>query len=151
MDTIGHLYETQPFWAWLALGALLLAAEMATGSGWLLWPAASAGVTAVVAMIFPIGSPAAVSLFAVLTLVSTYAARRWLVRAPAENPDINDSHQRLVGQTGRAVDDFDDGQGRAFVGGAEWPADLDGSGRVKAGEQVTVTAVKGSRLIVKPA
>ena len=35
-------YLGHPMWVWLAVGALLLAAEVATGSGYLLWPAASA-------------------------------------------------------------------------------------------------------------
>ncbi len=33
-------YATHPFWVWLAVAAIFLAVEVATGTGWLLWPAA---------------------------------------------------------------------------------------------------------------
>ena len=45
--TVLTLYQAHPFGAWIALAAALLALEVATGSGWLLWPSASAAVTAV--------------------------------------------------------------------------------------------------------
>ena len=46
MDAMVALYESQPFWIWLALGALILAAEAAMGTEWLLWPAVSAAAVA---------------------------------------------------------------------------------------------------------
>ena len=44
MGLVGDLYLSHPAWAWAASAAVLLAVELVTGSGWLLWPAASAGV-----------------------------------------------------------------------------------------------------------
>ncbi|EJL25398.1 hypothetical protein PMI01_04370, partial [Caulobacter sp. AP07] len=41
MDGLMLFYMTHPFWVWLAVAAIFLAAEVATGTGWLLWPAAS--------------------------------------------------------------------------------------------------------------
>jgi hypothetical protein len=140
------------FWVWLLIGVALLAAEAATGSGWLLWPAASAGVVAVLVLVgVSIGLPAEIAVFAVLTLVTTFLARRYLIRLPSDHPDINDQAQRLLGKIGEARSAFVEGQGRAFVNGAEWPANLETGGELEAGERVVVTAIDGPRLIVKPA
>jgi membrane protein implicated in regulation of membrane protease activity len=152
MASVLELYAAHPFWIWLALGVLLLAAEAATGSGWLLWPAASAGVVALITLLgLRLGAPAEVGIFAALTIVTTFVARRYLIRAPAENPDINDQSLRLVGQTGQTTSAFVSGHGRAFVVNAEWPADLESGGDLAEGAKVVVTAVTGSRLTVKPA
>jgi membrane protein implicated in regulation of membrane protease activity len=150
MPSIAELYATHPFWVWLALGVVLLAAEAATGSGWLLWPAASAGVVAVVSLLgLHLGAPVEVGLFGVLTVVSTFLARRYLVRAPSDHPDINDQRLRLVGKTGTAVSAFSHGRGRAFVENAEWQVELEGGGALDSGAQVVVTGVNGPRLTVK--
>ncbi len=150
MPSIVDLYNGHPFWIWLAIGALLLAAEAVTGSGWLLWPAASAGVVAVIALLgLHLGAPGETVIFGVLTLASTMLARRYLVRAPAAPPDINDQGLRLVGKTGKAVAAFTHGSGRAFVENAEWPADLEAGEELASGAKVMVTGVKGPRLVVK--
>ena len=46
---IHEFYLLHPVWSWLTVAAILLAAEVATGTGWLLWPSASAAITAVIA------------------------------------------------------------------------------------------------------
>src|ERR1043165_832235 len=103
MDTIAGIYGAQPFWVWAALGAALLAVEVLTGSGWLLWAAASATATAaIVALVHP-NVPTAILIFAVLTLVSTLLARRYLPRTTGTKAgDINDTAGRLGGHPGRA-------------------------------------------------
>jgi membrane protein implicated in regulation of membrane protease activity len=153
MPSIVELVAANPFWIWLGIGVILLAVEALTGSGWLLWPAASAGVVAVISLLgLHLGAPAEIGVFGVLTVVSTYLARRYLVRAPDDaRGDINDQRLRLVGKTGKAVAAFSHGKGRAFVENAEWPADLEAGGDLASGAQVVVTGVKGPRLIVKPA
>ena len=50
MPDLYQLYVMHPFWAWIALAGALLALEVATGSGWLLWPAASAAIVALLAI-----------------------------------------------------------------------------------------------------
>ena len=47
MDALLDLHASQPFWIWLAIGVTLLAVEAAFSTEWLLWPAVSAGVLAV--------------------------------------------------------------------------------------------------------
>ena len=151
MDAIGHFYFTHPFWVWLAIGAVFLAIEVATGSGWMLWPAAAAGAVGVVSLfVSRIGAGADVALFAVLTIVLTYIGRRTLKRTAPGGADINDAHGRLIGHRGSASAAFDGGLGRVFVDGKEWSARLDGEGPLAAGAPIEVIAVlTGARLRVR--
>jgi membrane protein implicated in regulation of membrane protease activity len=152
MDWIANLYVDEPFWVWAGLGAGLLAIEVVTGSGWLLWAAASAAATgAAVALLGP-SLPAAIGLFAVLTLVSTLLARRYVPRAIRQDGgDINDNVARLVGHHGSAVQAFRGRSGRVFIDGKEWAAELDDGEALEAGASVRVTGVHGARLKVRRA
>ena len=66
---------SQPVWLWLALAALVLAVEIVTGTGWLLWPSVSAMVTGAIAALHP---PFGVAGLPVSPLLAT----RLVVRAP---------------------------------------------------------------------
>jgi membrane protein implicated in regulation of membrane protease activity len=148
------LYAMHPFWMWLAAGALLLALELATGSGYLLWPAASAGVVGLTTIALHANLPVEVLIFALLTIASTYLGRRYLPpTSHRHGPDINDKAGRLVGRTGETRGLFAAGQGRVFVDGAEWSAELAAEQTAPApGARIEVVEVLGGgRLKVKPA
>ncbi|MEI9964963.1 MAG: NfeD family protein [Caulobacteraceae bacterium] len=144
------LYEAHPFWIWIAVAAVLLAAEVATGSGYLLWPSASAVATALITGL-RLGLPVELAVFAGLTIVSTLVARRYLPNPfRPRGPDINDPHHRIVGHPGHAAGSFSAGQGRVFVDGKEWAAELEDGGDLPAGAQVRVTGIlSGSSLKVR--
>jgi inner membrane protein len=152
MDALVNLHAAQPFWIWLALGVVLLAIEAATSTEWLLWPAVSAGVVAVVAALgFPMGFWGEALLFGALTVASTLLSRRLIQRVnPAEAPDINAREGRLIGQRAQVTHAFVDGRGRVFVSGSEWPADIEDASPL-AGESVVVESVHGARLKVRAA
>lgn len=152
MGALINIYAAQPFWLWLAIGVVLLAIEASVSTEWLLWPAVSAGVVAVIcALGLRLGFAGEAGLFAVLTLASTLASRKLVQRVnPDEYPDINDRDDRLVGQRARVVESFIDGRGRVFVSGAEWPAVIDGASPV-IGESVVVESSTGSGLKVRAA
>lgn len=151
MDALVDLHSAQPFWIWLAIGVILLAIEAAFSTEWLLWPAVSAGMVAVVtALGLPLGILGEVALFAVLTVAMTLLSRRLIQRVnPSDSPDINARDNRLVGQRAQVVQPFVDGRGRVFVSGAEWVAEIDGAGPL-IGESVIVDRVDGSKLRVRP-
>jgi len=151
MDMIADLYANHPFWIWMAFGAVLLAIEAATGSGWLLWAAASAAVTGLVSLTGLTTLPIELSVFGVLTLVTTLMSRKFIHKVQGEGADINDQTRRLIGKTGLSVGAFTAGHGRAFIDGAEWIVDLEGASDLAPGAKVVVTGVTGSRLTVKPA
>jgi membrane protein implicated in regulation of membrane protease activity len=104
MSAIAAFYAVHPFWTWIAVAAVLLAAEVVTGWGYLLWPAAAAVGIAVAGRFAPLGLPVEVAVFVVLTIASTMLARRFLprhavhgapaIKAPAE-PDRADDGSDL--------------------------------------------------------
>ena len=150
MSTWAALAEQQPGWAWLGIAAVLLCMELATGSGYLLWPSASAAVTAGLAFLrLPGGWAFQAVMFAALTIASTYAARRWwppMARAAAGS-GLNDARARLVGAEGEAVA----AGSRVFVDGKEWAAESEGGAPLAPGARVRVVAViDGGRLKVRP-
>jgi hypothetical protein len=152
MQALIDLTAAHPFWVWMALAAILLALEIMTGSGYLLWPAAAAALVAVVSPLH-LGAPAEIGVFAGLTLVGIVVARRyWPHPLRPHGPDINDPHPRLVGLHGRVAGAFLAGHGRVFVDGKEWAAELDGGGDLAHGAEVEITAVlTGACLKVKAA
>ena len=131
---------------------VLLAVEAATSTEWLLWPAVSAGVVAVVtALGLPLGLIGEVLLFAVLTVAATLLSRRLIQRVnPSDSPDINARDSRLIGQRAQVIQAFVDGRGRVFVSGAEWVAEIDGASPL-AGESVIVEGFDGPKLRVRAA
>lgn len=149
MMSLADLYVAQPFWIWLAIGVLLLAVEAMFSTEWLLWPAVSAGVVAVMtAAGVRLGLPGEVAVFAVLTVIATLLSRRLISKANPDGPDINDRDSRLVGQRARVVETFVSGRGRVFISGAEWPAEIVGEAPVE-GQDVVVVRVNGSLLTVQ--
>ena len=137
-----------PFALWMAVGAILLAVEVASGSGWLLWPAGSAAVMALTGLVFHFDLTTQLVIFALLTIVTTLAGRRFFPRAGLGG-DINDTRSRLVGQEGVVAADFHDGHGRVFVDGKEWAAKLEGAAALVCGAKVTVIGVGGAHLTVR--
>jgi membrane protein implicated in regulation of membrane protease activity len=153
MNAVAELHAAQPFWIWLALGVLLLAVVAATSSDWLLWPAVSAGVVAVVAALrLPLGGFwGEAVLFAILTVITTLLSRQLIRRVnPSAAPDINARDSRLIGQRAQVVQAFVDGRGRVFVSGSEWIAEIEGTAPL-AGETVIVEGFEGSKLKVRAA
>ena len=150
MAGVIELLAAQPFWLWGGLAVALLAIEAATGTGWLLWPSASAGAVALVTLVLDPGWSGQAVFFALLTLVTTFGARRFFPRGgAAASGDINDTSTRLIGQAARTVDAFHQGEGRVSLDGKEWAAHLQGGGSLTTGAEVEVTGVRGSILEVR--
>lgn len=149
MNGLGSFYALHPFWVWLAVAAAILAVEVSTGTGWLLWPAASAFVVGAIAQFTHRGLLVDVGLFAALTIATTLLARRYLrpVLEP-KSPDLNDPAQRLVGQRGQVLSTFEQGRGRVFVDGKDWAAETD-EPIPAISQEVVVTGVDGSVLKVR--
>jgi membrane protein implicated in regulation of membrane protease activity len=146
-----QLYLDSPFYWWICAAVALLAIEVATGAELFLWPAVAAGVMAVLAATGVHFLPGMdVGLFAVMTIASTLAARRF--RMP-KGADINDPLNRLVGMKGAVVTEFQRGAGRVMVEGAEWAAEVDGEVlTLLPGDRVVVAKVlDGGRLQVRAA
>jgi len=149
MSALASFYALHPFWVWLAVAAIFLAVEVGTGSGWLLWPAASAAMVGILTLAVPLNLPAEIALFAVLTIATTYLARRFLRPAlEGKAPDLNDPLMRLIGRDGQVLSTFESGLGRVFVDGKEWQARLDGPAPI-SGQRIQVVGVDGATLTVR--
>ncbi|KRB52054.1 NfeD family protein [Phenylobacterium sp. Root700] len=149
MGGFAEFYVAYGFWVWVAIAAAVLAVEVSTGSGWLLWPAASAAAVAFVSLITR--NPALeIGLFAVLTIATTLAARRFWPRTASDSKDINDNVARLVGHRGRVATAFVGGAGRVMVDGKEWAAESEDGGVLEIESVVEVVGLSaGTRLRVR--
>ena len=138
-----------PLALWLVVAGILLAFEVGTGSGWLLWPTGSAALTGLAASVFQIDLQMQLVIFALLTIAATLAGRRFFPRTAFVGGDINDTMSRLAGLEGVATETFQAGEGRVTVEGQEWAAELEGGGALIAGTRIVVVDVGGSRLTVR--
>lgn len=147
-DWLTHM---EPHWAWLSLGVLLAAAEIVAPGFFLIWLGAAAIVTGVIAWLAPaLGTAAQLGIFAVLSFVALYSARRWLNANPitSTDPHLNQRGGRLVGEVLTVTQAIEDGRGRAKVGDGEWP--VRGPDAAE-GSKVRVVSADGGVLVVEPA
>ena len=136
---------------WLGIGAALLAAELLTGTAYLLWIATAAALTAALAAIFPQASlPLQLVAFALFALSTTFAGRRFFKpdTTPSEDPTLNAPLQRHIGQQAIAVDGFVGGIGRVRLGDTEWAAKTQDTAEPSSGSVLVVTGVEGAVLHV---
>lgn len=121
MDWLNSL---NPHWTWLAIGLLLAAAEIAVPGFFLIWLAAAAVITGLVAWVMPVPFALQVLLFAALSIGLVMAARRWLRTNEIESADpaMNDRGARLLGDTVLVTHAIDGGTGRVRHGDSEWLA-----------------------------
>jgi inner membrane protein len=139
-------------WWWVALAILLGAVEMLTPTTVLVWSAAAALVTALALWLTPLGISAQVALFAVLSIVFTFAGRALVSRRlqPDDGSTLNRRADQVVGREAVVVA-FDHGEGQVTVDGVPWPARLEAGNMVpEAGDRVLVTAADGIVVRVRP-
>jgi inner membrane protein len=146
MDWINAL---EPHWFWLILAALLGTAEIIVPGVFLIWFAAAAAVTGVIAFVLPIGMTAQAALFALLSVVAVYVGRNWFRNNPiiSDDPKLNDRGARLQGEIVTVVDAITNGRGRVKVGDSVWNARGDDAA---AGTQVRVAGADGNVLLIEP-
>lgn len=136
---------------WLGIGAALLAAELLTGTAYLLWIATAAALTAALAFLFPDASlPLQLVAFALFALATTVAGRRFFKphTTPSEDPTLNSPLQRHIGQQAIAVEAFVSGAGRVRLGDTEWAAKTFDGTDPASGSVLVVTGVEGAVLHV---
>ena len=113
-----------PHYAWLALGLVLAAAEMAIPGLFLIWLAGAAILTGLLTWVVPMGFPLQVMIFAVLAIVGVFSGRRYLSSNPVVSADplMNDRGGRLVGEVVVVTHAIVEGSGRVKQGDSEWLA-----------------------------
>jgi len=135
-------------WGWLALGMVLAIAEMIAPGYFLIWVAAAALLTGVIAAAVPLALSLQVVLFVILAGLVLAGARAWLADNPLESPDplLNDRGARLIGETVVVTYAIDGGSGRVKQGDSEWIAR---GPDAEPGTRMRVSGHDGAVLIVE--
>ena len=147
----------EAFWVWLTLGILLLGVETLAGTHWLLWMASAAGLVAVACLTtLPLGLPAQVITFVVLTAIPGVFTRR-IMKVPGTRGALDDPNARMVGRKARVLSGFGpvaggERTGRVMFDGVERPAAIDersdSQAPVRAEDAVEIAVVQDGRLFV---
>jgi membrane protein implicated in regulation of membrane protease activity len=150
MDTLIAFLTSLGPQHWLVLGLVLLIAEMASGTTYLLWPAVAAFLTALVALTGLTGWVAEMAIFAVLVIGLTWLGRplvqRWRDERAASG--LNERSQTLIGTRG-VITVFANGAGSVKVADTIWRAVSDEA--LAPGQAVVIDSVDGATLKVKAA
>lgn len=139
----------QPGVAWLALAAVLAIVELLMPGIFLVFIAAGAAVTGLIALVVPLPIFVEIGIFAVASSIAVALGRRWYSRNPIESSDplLNDRIARLIGQTVTVSHAIVSGEGRVRVGDGEWPArGMD----LPAGARARVVGARDGSLYVEP-
>lgn len=143
------LASLEPHWFWLSVGLALGVIEMLAPGFFLMWLGVAAIVVGMIAWVVPVSLPLQVALFAILSVLAVYAAKRFLKDNPiqSEDPALNDRGARLTGEVVVVIEAITDGRGRVRVGDSEWNAR---GPDAPAGARVRVTGAEGAVLRVEP-
>jgi membrane protein implicated in regulation of membrane protease activity len=129
------------YWTWWILAALLVGAELLTGTFYLLavgFAFAVGGLAAVLGVSLPLQMIVA----GVLAVVATMGAHRWRgERVPPPTPSLD------LGQSVRVLDWKDDGTARVDYRGTQWNAELAEAGASRA-ETMYIVGTRGSTLLI---
>lgn len=146
-----YIHQAGP-WAWWIAGIVLLVAEVVLPGNFLFWVGIAGVITGLLSSLFWETSwwtwQVQWLVFAVLSAISLFVGRTWLVRSGArsEEPTLNDRGASLIGRTTELTDPIVNGRGRVRIGDAFWTV----SGPdLPAGVKVKVVGSQGSGLKVE--
>ncbi|MGD9966439.1 MAG: NfeD family protein [Hyphomonadaceae bacterium] len=150
MDTLIAFLTSLGPQHWLVFGLILLIAEMASGTTYLLWPAVAAFLTALASLTGATNWLADMAIFALLVIGLTAFGRpivqRWREEGAATG--LNERSRTLIGTRG-VITVFANGAGSVRVADTVWRAISDDA--LQPGQTVVVDSVDGSTLRVKAA
>lgn len=150
MDTLITFLTSLGPQHWLVFGLILLIAEMASGTTYLLWPAVAAFLTALVTLTGATNWVADVATFAVLVIALTALGRpivqRWRNENKAEG--LNERSKTLIGTRG-VITVFANGTGSVKIADTIWRVVSDET--LAPGQAVVIDAVDGATLKVRSA
>jgi membrane protein implicated in regulation of membrane protease activity len=135
-------------WFWLSLGLLLGVAEMVAPGFFLMWLGLAALIVGGLDYFLPITVAYQVAMFAILSVLTVFAGKKFLQKNPIETEDanLNDRGARLTGEIVTVVEAITNGNGRVKVGDSVWSArGVDAA----IGSRVRVTGADGAVLLVE--
>jgi membrane protein implicated in regulation of membrane protease activity len=143
------------WWHWLALGLLLVGAELLVPSFTIFWFGLGAGLTGLVLLLFPgLSLTGQLALFAFFSAACTVLWFRVLKPRMADRSSAGMSREAIIGEPGTVIKAttgaHDKGRVRFVVpllGSEEWPCIC--SVPLQTGDQVRVTGIEGHVLTVE--
>lgn len=146
---MGEISTIEAHYAWLAIGLVLAAAEMAIPGVFLIWMAGAALITGALAWFTPIGVPLQIVIFAFLAIIAVFSGRRYLSKHPVAEADpmMNRRGDRVVGETVIVTQAIEGGSGKVRLGDTEW---LARGSDAAAGARLRVVGHDGVVLLVEP-
>ncbi|MDB5524341.1 MAG: hypothetical protein JWM58_2104 [Rhizobium sp.] len=139
-------------WSWLIFGMVLLGAEIIVPGNVLIWVGLAGVATGAVSLLLWETTwwiwELQWLLFAVLSVISVFVGRRWLIRsnATSEEPLLNQRGASLIGRTADLMDPIINGHGRVRIGDTVW---IVNGPDLPAGAKVKVVGSQGSDLKVE--
>jgi hypothetical protein len=141
--------ELEPHWMWLLAAIILGIAELIVPGVFLIWLAAAAAATGLLALAFDIALPFQLAIFALVSIAAVYLGRRWYIAnpMPSADPLLNDRAARLTGRTVVVTQAIVNGEGRVRVGDSVWSCR---GPDCAEGSRVRIAGADGSCLKVEP-
>jgi inner membrane protein len=139
-------------WSWLIFGVVLLLAEILVPGNFLVWVGLAGLATGVLSLLLWETTwwvwEIQWLVFAVLSAISVFVGRRWLIRsnASSEEPLLNQRGASLIGRTADLIDPIVNGHGRVRIGDTVW---MVSGPDLPVGTRVKVVGSQGSDLIVE--
>jgi len=129
------------YWTWWILAAVLVGAELVTGTFYLLAVGVAFAVGGVAA-ILGVELPLQLVVAGVVAVGATMVAHKWRgARVPPPTPSLD------LGQSVRVIDWKDDGTARVNYRGTQWNAELADEGASRA-ETMYIVGTRGSTLVI---
>jgi inner membrane protein len=148
---MGFLFDSSPYWLWLSVGLLLIAAETILPGIFLLWIGFAAIATGLFVWVLPLTFTLQLVLFAILGLVAILFGRNIQANQKAtitDAPFLNERGRALVGKVFPLETAIANGSGSVRIGDSIWRVSgID----APQGAKVKVTAIDGSTLRVESA
>jgi membrane protein implicated in regulation of membrane protease activity len=135
-------------WIWLGTAVVMGLAEMAT-AGFFILPFAAGAAVAFILAWFNVAVGIQWAAFVILSVVSLVVLQRFTNKEDTEQPPVGAN--RFVGKRGLVLEDVDriSAEGRVRMDTEVWRATTEG-GLIRAGTEVRIVGVVGSRLLVEP-
>ena len=141
--------EFEIWWVWMAIAALFIVGEIFTQGFFLLWFGIGAAVAGVFA-ILGLGVGWQLGAFVVVSGVLFVVSRRFAEKVSKKQPP-GIGADRFVGLEGIVLEEIDNvkNTGRVRVQKDEWRADSETGEIIAEGEQIVVTRLDGTHMVVK--
>lgn len=137
-------------WAWVVIGAVLLALELAVPGGFLLWLGIAGIVTGLVTFGWAVAWPLQFVIFGLLSLIFIVVWMRFFKNReqPSDRPFLNNRAAAYVGHEAVLNEPIRDGYGRLSLGDTVWRV---AGPDLPAGQRVRIVSADGALLNVEAA